>query len=48
VRWSRVYRADGIHRIEGVDLARVAALGVRTVLDLRTRRELTDHGRVAE
>jgi protein-tyrosine phosphatase len=46
VRWSRVCRADGIHRIEGVDLARVAALGIRTVLDLRTRRELTDHGRL--
>src|SRR4029078_2117372 len=27
-------------------LARVAALGIRTVLDLRTRGELTDHGRV--
>jgi hypothetical protein len=47
VRWSLVYRADGIHRIEGADLARVAALGIRTVLDLRTRGELTDHGRVA-
>ena len=46
VRWSRVYRADGIHRIEGADLARVAALGIRTVLDLRTRSELADHGRV--
>jgi protein-tyrosine phosphatase len=46
VYWGRVYRADGIHRIEGVDLARVAALGIRTVLDLRTRGELNDHGRV--
>jgi len=46
VRWGRVYRADGIHRIEGADLARVAALGIRTVLDLRTRSELADHGRV--
>jgi protein tyrosine/serine phosphatase len=46
VRWGLVYRADGIHRIEGADLARVAALGIRTVLDLRTRGELTDHGRV--
>jgi protein-tyrosine phosphatase len=47
VRWGLVYRADGIHRIEGADLARVAALGIRTVLDLRTRGELSDHGRVA-
>jgi protein-tyrosine phosphatase len=46
VHWGRVYRADGIHRIEGADLARVAALGIRTVLDLRTRGELDDHGRV--
>jgi protein-tyrosine phosphatase len=47
VRWGLVYRADGIHRIEGADLARVSALGIRTVLDLRTRGELEDHGRVA-
>ena len=40
VRWGLLYRADGIHRIEGADLARVAALGIRTVLDLRTRGEL--------
>lgn len=46
VRWGLLYRADGIHRIEGVDLARVSALGIRTVLDLRTRGELDDHGRV--
>jgi protein-tyrosine phosphatase len=46
VRWGLLYRADGIHRIEGADLARVAALGIRTVLDLRTRGELDDHGRV--
>jgi protein-tyrosine phosphatase len=47
VRWGLLYRADGIHRIEGADLARVSALGIRTVLDLRTRRELDDHGRMA-
>ena len=47
VRWGFVYRADGIHRIEGADLARVSALGIRTVLDLRARGELADHGRVA-
>jgi protein-tyrosine phosphatase len=47
VRWGLIYRADGIHRIEGADLARVATLGIRTVVDLRTRGELADHGRVA-
>jgi hypothetical protein len=41
-----VYRADGIHRIAGSDLTRVAALGIRTVLDLRTLGELDAHGRV--
>lgn len=46
VRWGLLYRADGIHRIEGADLARVSALGIRTVLDLRTRGELDHHGRV--
>jgi protein tyrosine/serine phosphatase len=46
VRWGLIYRADGIHRIEGGDLARVAGLGIRTVVDLRTRGELADHGRV--
>ena len=45
VRWGLLYRADGIHRIVGADQARVAALGIRTVLDLRTRGELDDHGR---
>jgi hypothetical protein len=47
VRWGLIYRADGIHRIEGADLARVAGLGIRTVVDLRSRGELADHGRVA-
>jgi protein-tyrosine phosphatase len=46
VRWGLLYRADGVHRIEGADLARVSALGIHTVLDLRTRGELDNHGRV--
>jgi protein-tyrosine phosphatase len=39
VRWGRLYRADGIHRLSGSDLDRVRELGIRTVLDLRTPRE---------
>ena len=39
VRWGRLYRADGIHRLGGADLDRVRELGIRTVLDLRTLRE---------
>ena len=46
VRWGKLYRADGIHRIDGADLARVASVGMRTVVDLRTRAELVEHGSV--
>lgn len=40
VRRGLVYRADGVHRLGGDDLEAVAALGLRTVLDLRTEGEL--------
>lgn len=45
LRWGKLYRADGIHRIEGADLLRVSSLGIRTVIDLRTRGELEETGR---
>ena len=45
VRWRRVYRADGVHRLGGDDLERVRALGIRTVLDLRTDGEVEARGR---
>lgn len=44
VKRGLVYRADGVHRLDGDDLEAVAALGLRTVLDLRTEGEL-EHGR---
>jgi len=44
VRRGLVFRADGVHRIDGEDLEAIAALGLRTVLDLRTEGEL-EHGR---
>lgn len=40
VRSGRLYRADGVHRAAGADLERLAALGLRTVIDLRTLAEL--------
>lgn len=40
VRWTRLYRADGLHRVPVEGRAAVAELGWRTVLDLRTHAEL--------
>ena len=45
VRWRVLYRADGLHRLEGPDIASVAELGIATVLDLRTAAELDERGR---
>jgi protein-tyrosine phosphatase len=45
VRWRTLYRADGIHRMPDDELDELGVMGVRTVLDLRTRAEL-DHGRL--
>src|SRR6266508_3232709 len=35
VRRGQLYRSDSLHRLSGADLDRLAALGIRTVLDLR-------------
>lgn len=40
VRRGCVYRADGLHRLPVAELQRLAAMGVRTVVDLRTTGEL--------
>jgi protein tyrosine/serine phosphatase len=48
IRWNRVYRSDGLHRLVEDDLAVFAAVGVRTVLDLRRPDELANDGRIAE
>jgi protein-tyrosine phosphatase len=47
VRWRRVLRADGLHRLDDADLAALGSLGVRTVVDLRTTGEVEERGRVA-
>ena len=47
VRRGLVFRADGVHRLDGADLELAASLGLRTVIDLRTHGEL-DRGRFPE
>jgi len=44
-RWRTLFRADGLHRLSGDDLEDVRALGLRTVVDLRSDRELAERGR---
>ena len=46
VRWRRLFRADSLHRLKGADREAFAALGVRTVIDLRRPFEVEEHGRV--
>jgi protein tyrosine/serine phosphatase len=46
VRWRRLFRADALHRLDGPDWDTYAALGVRTVIDLRRVTEVEKHGRV--
>ena len=42
--FGRVFRADGLQRLAGTDLELVDALGIRTVIDLRTPAEIADRG----
>ena len=48
VRWRRLFRADSLHRLNDEDAEAFAALGVRTVIDLRRPHEVEKFGRVAE
>jgi protein-tyrosine phosphatase len=43
--WRRLLRGAGLHRLDGGDASVLRALELRTVLDLRTPRELERHGR---
>lgn len=45
VRRGRLFRADGVQRLRGDDLEVVRALGLRTVIDLRTAGEIGRGGR---
>jgi protein tyrosine/serine phosphatase len=46
VRWRRLFRSDSLHRIDAADREAFAALGVRTVVDLRRPGEVERDGRV--
>jgi protein-tyrosine phosphatase len=46
VRWRRFFRADSLHRLTGADWEAFAALGVRSVVDLRRGFEVEQFGRV--
>jgi protein-tyrosine phosphatase len=48
VRWRRLFRSDALHRLGEADAETFAALGVRTVIDLRRPHEIERYGRVAE
>jgi hypothetical protein len=44
-RWGRLFRADALHELTADDVVRLRTLGLRTVVDLRTDRELDRSGR---
>ncbi len=44
VRWGQVFRSDAMHRLTQDDVERLRPLGVRTILDLRSHREIADAG----
>jgi protein-tyrosine phosphatase len=46
VRWRRLFRSDSLHRLGEPDREAFAALGVRTVIDLRRPREIDAMGRI--
>ncbi|PZF97705.1 protein tyrosine phosphatase [Micromonospora deserti] len=48
VRWGRLYRSDSLHRIDETDREAFAALGIRTVIDLRRPYEVERDGRVPD
>jgi len=45
VRWKTLYRADTLHRLDGSDVGMFLELRLRSIIDLRSRHELEDHGR---
>lgn len=44
-RWRTLFRADGLYKLTAPDVEVLRPLGLRTVIDLRTERELVDWGR---
>jgi protein-tyrosine phosphatase len=48
VRWHRLYRSDDLSRLGMADRERFAALGIRTVVDLRRPEEVAADGRIPQ
>jgi protein-tyrosine phosphatase len=48
IRWRRLFRADGLSRLDAADCALLADLGLTTVIDLRTLGEVEERGRFPE
>ncbi|MEV5509966.1 tyrosine-protein phosphatase [Streptomyces orinoci] len=46
LRWRRLYRSDSLGKLQGQDLSRFQALGIRTVIDLRYPWEISARGAV--
>jgi protein-tyrosine phosphatase len=46
VRWGRLFRAGSLSTLSGADVERFRQLGIRTVVDLRSDRELDERGRL--
>lgn len=44
VRWRRLYRSDGLHHLTAEDQKEVTALGLASVVDLRTPEEVAEQG----
>ncbi len=44
IGWGRLFRADGLYRLTERDLELLDAIGIRTVLDLRSAGEVEQHG----
>lgn len=47
VRWRRLYRSDTLHRMTPGDLEKLGALGLTSVIDLRSPEEIADFGRLS-
>ena len=48
VRWNMLFRSDALHRLTPADAQMFASMGLRTVIDLRSRAELDTHGAAPE
>lgn len=44
-RWGSLFRSDSLHELTSSDVDRIGSLGITTIIDLRTDRELEQTGR---